>query len=338
MKVTTVGVDLAKHIIQVHGVDAKGKAVFTKRLSRTKLLPFLAQLPPCLIGMEASGSAHYWAREFTKLGHTVRLMGPQFVRPYVQGQKNDANDAAGICEAVGRPHMRFVAMKSVTQQDIQALHRIRERQIKTRTALVNQIRGLLAEYGIVIPQGVAKVRHALPRILEEAENGLTMLAREWLATLMAEWRTLEQHLENIDGQLQRIFAQTEACQRLAQLAGVGPVTATALVAAVGDARSFKNGRQMAAWLGLVPRQHSSGGKPTLLGISKHGDSYLRKLLIHGARAVIRQVDKKTDTRSRWLQGVRERRGTNRACVAQANKTARIAWVLLARGERYRQAA
>lgn len=336
MQITTLGIDVAKHVFQLHGVDKRGHVVLTKRLSRAKVLPFVAQLPTCLIGMEATGGAHYWAREFTKLGHTVKLMSPQFVRPYVQRQKNDANDAAGICEAVSRPQMRFVPIKSVEQQDIQALHRIRERQIKTRTALVNQVRGLLAEYGIVIPQGVAKVRQALPALLEDAENSLTWSAREWLGALATELRSLDHWLEETEDKIQRVFAHHEACQRLAQMEGIGPLTATALVAAVGDATTFKNGRQLAAWLGLVPRQHSSGGKPTLLGISKGGQTYLRKLLIHGARAVIQRVDRKQDARSHWLQGVKARRGTNRACVAHANKTARIAWVLLARGEQYRR--
>jgi transposase len=338
MQMTTLGIDVAKHVFQLHGVDKRGHVVLTKRLSRAKVLPYVAQLPPCLIGLEASGGAHYWAREFTKLGHTVKLMSPQFVRPYVQRQKNDANDAAGICEAVSRPQMRCVPIKSVEQQDLQALHRIRERQIKARTALVNQIRGLLAEYGIVIPQGVAKVRHALPTMLADAENGLTWEARAWLQALASELRALDQRIEATEHQIQQAFEHSEACQRLAQMEGIGPLTATALVAAVGDATTFKNGRQLEAWLGLVPRQHSSGGKPTLLGISKGGQTYLRKLLIHGARAVIQRVKGKTDTRSRWLQGVQARRGTNRACVAHANKTARIAWVLLAKGERYRRAA
>jgi transposase len=337
MQMTTLGIDIAKQVFQLHGVDQRGHVVLTKRLSRAKVLPFMAQLPPCLIGMEASGGAHYWAREFIKLGHTVKLMSPQFVRPYVQRQKNDANDAAGICEAVSRPHMRCVPIKSVEQQDIQALHRIRERQIRARTALVNQIRGLLAEYGMVIPQGVAKVRQALPAMLADAENGLTWEARAWLEALATEWRALDQCLEETERKIRQVFERSEACQRLAQMEGIGPLTATALVAAVGDATTFKNGRQLAAWLGLVPRQHSSGGKPTLLGISKGGQTYLRTLLIHGARAVIQRVERKTDARSQWLQNLKARRGTNRACVAYANKIARIAWVLLAKGERYRRA-
>jgi len=319
-------------------VDAHGHVVVKKRLARQKVLPFLAQLPPCLIGMEASGGAHYWAREFTQLGHTVKLMSPQFVKPYVQSQKNDPNDAAGICEAVERPRMRGVPVKSITQQDVQALHRIRERQIKARTALINQIRGLLMEYGIVIPQRASQVRHKLPIVLEEAENGLTATAREWLHALAEELQALDQRIAATDQQIERVFEADEACQRLAQLPGIGPLTATALVAAVGDATECKNGRQCAAWLGLVPRQHSTGGKTTLLGMTKRGNCYLRTLLIHGARAVLRVVDRKTDARSRWLQGVKARRGMNCASVAQANKTARVAWALLAKGDRYRHAA
>jgi transposase len=337
-QVTTLGVDIAKNVMCIHGVDAHGHVVVKKRLARQKVLPFIAQLPPCLIGMEASGGAHYWAREFIKLGHTVKLMSPQFVKPYVQSQKNDPNDAAGICEAVERPRMRGVPVKSIAQQDVQALHRIRERQIKARTALINQSRGLLAEYGIVIPQRASQVRHRLPFVLEDAENGLTTTAREWLQALAVELQTLDQRITATEQQIERVFQDNEACQRLAQLAGIGPLTATALVAAVGDATGFKNGRPFAAWLGLVPRQHSTGGKTTLLGITKGGNRYLRMLLIHGARAVLRVVDRKTDAWSRWLQGVQVRRGMHCASVAQANKTARVAGALLARGERYRPPA
>jgi transposase len=302
MTVTTVGIDLAKNVVHVHGVDGHGHVVLRKRLPRKQALPLMAQLPPCRIGLEASGGAHYWARELTKPGHTVKLMSPQFVRPYVKRQKNDANDAAGICEAVSRPHMRFMPIKSVVQQDIQAPHRVREPQIKARTALVNQIRGLLAEYGIVIPQGVAKVRQVLPTMLAEAENGLTWEAREWLGASAAEWRALDHWLEETAHKIRRVFEHSEACQRLARIEGIGPLTATALVAAVGDATTFKNGRQLAAWLGLVPRQHSSGGKPTLLGIRKGGQTYLRTVLIHGVWAVIQWAEGKTEARSRWLQG------------------------------------
>src|SRR6266699_5210547 len=223
-QVTTVGIDIAKNVVCIHGVDAHGHVVVQKRLARQKVLPFMAHLPPCLLALEASGGAHYWAREFTQLGHTVKLMSPQFVKPYVQSQKNDPNDAAGICEAVERPRMRGVPVKSITQQDVQALHRIRERQITARTALINQIRGLLMEYGIVIPQRASQVRHKLPFVLEDAENGLTATARAWLSALAEELKALDQRIATTDTQIERVFEADEACQRLAQLPGIGPLT------------------------------------------------------------------------------------------------------------------
>jgi transposase len=308
--------------------------IVKKRLTRQKVLPFVAQLPPCLIGMEASGGAHYWARELSKLGHTVQWMSPQFVKPYVQSQKNDPNDAAGLCEAVARPRMRGVPVQSVAQQDMQALPRIRERQIKARTALINHIRGLLTAYGIVIPQRVSQVRHKLPFILDDAETGLTAPARAWLSALAEELKALDHRIATTDPQIEAGFTSNDACQRLVQLAGIGPLSATALVAAVGEAPACKNGRQFAAWLGLVPRQPATGGKTVLLGMTKHGNCSLRTLLLHGARAVLRVVDRTTDPWRRWLQGVKARRGMNCARVAQAKKTARVAWALLARGERY----
>src|SRR5215475_3930541 len=284
-QVATLGIDAAKNLFQLHGVDAHGKIVLKKRLVRPKVLAFVAGLAPCRIGLEASGSAHSWARELTKLGHTVQLISPQFVQPYVKGNKNDPNDAEAIGEAVGRPHLRCGPIKAGDQQDMQALHRLRERQIKARTALVNQIRGLVAEYGVVIPKGVAQVRQKLPFILEDAENGLTMLAREWLQALAAALPALDQRLQETHTRIQGVCENHEACQRLAPLEGVGPLTAPAFVAAVGEATTCKNGREFAAWLGVVPRQHSTGGTPLLLGLSQRGDRYLRKLLIHGARSV-----------------------------------------------------
>jgi transposase len=234
-QVTTLGIDIAKSVMCIHGVDTH-RHVVQKRLSRQKVLPFVAHLSPFLIGMEASGRAHYWAREFSKRGHTVKLMPPQFVKPYVQSRKNDPNDAAGICEAVGRPRMRGVPMKSVTQQDVQALHRIRERRIKTRTALLNQIRGLLAEYGLVIPRRASRVRHQWPCILEDAENGLTTTARAWLQALAEELQAWDQRIAATDQQIERVCEADEACQRLAQLAGIGPLTATRAVAVRGPMR------------------------------------------------------------------------------------------------------
>jgi transposase len=338
MKVTTVGVDLAKRVFQLHGVDQHGRVVLRKRLSRSKLAECLTHLPPCLIGMEACGGAHYWARKFQQMGHEVKLISPQFVKPYVKSNKNDSNDAEAICEAVSRPSMRFVPVKSVAQQDIQALHWIRERVIGERTALVNQTRGLLAEYGIVLPQGVNQVRKHLPFILEDAENGLTGLAREFFADLGVRLRELDEQVAQSERRIHRVFQRLPVCQKLTAVEGVGPLGATALVAAVGQAREFKNGRELAAWLGLVPRHHSTAGKTKLLGISKRGNRYLRKLLIHGGRAVVQHAQRKTDARSRWVTALKQRRGSNIAAVAVANKNARILWALLTRGEDYRKAA
>lgn len=336
MNVTTLGIDLAKNVFQLHGMDRHGKAVLTKRVTRAKLAETVANIPPCLIGLEACASAHYWARELEKFGHTVRLIAPQFVKPYVKSNKNDARDAEAICEAVARPGMRFVPAKTVAQQDIQAVHRIRERRVKERTALLNQIRGLLAEYGLVIPLKRNAVRQALPRILEDADNGLTALAREFVAELYEELGVLGHAVGAYDAKIERLFKANPVCRRLAEVEGVGPVTATALVAA-GDAGAFQNGRQMAAWLGLVPRQHSSGGKNVLLGISKRGDTYLRTLLIHGARAAVAAAKRKQDARSRWITALAARRGASIAACALANKNTRILWALMARGEEYRKA-
>src|SRR5215831_2999048 len=296
MKVTTLGIDLAKSIFQLHGVDGHGKVAVQKRVTRGKLLATVAQLPPCEIGMEACASAHYWAREFQKLGHTVKLMSPQFVKPYVKGNKNDSRDAEAICEAVSRPHMRFVPLKTVESQDIQAIHRLRSRLIKERTALVNQVRGLLAERGIVIAQGITRLRQQLPTIVEDLDNELTPLSREVMRELYEELVVLDERIARADRLVQRVFTESASCQKLAQVEGIGPVVATALVAAVGNAQEFANGRHLAAWLGLVPRQCSSGGKERLLGISKRGDRYLRTLLIHGARATVHRARRKTDAR------------------------------------------
>ena len=334
MKITTIGIDLAKSVFHVHGADELGKPVLKKRLSRKKLLPFLANITPCLVGMEACGGAHFWAREIKKLGHDVRLMSPQFVKPYVKTNKNDFNDAEGICEAVGRANMRFVPIKSPAQQDLQAVHRIRAQLVKSRTAQGNQIRGLLAEYGIVIPKGLGRLRAELPWILEDAENALSMMARRFIADLAVRLSELDDRIAQYDKEIQRAFKQNDAARRIEQVEGVGPLVATAIVGAVGDAKEFKNGRQLSAWLGLVPKQHSTGGKTVLLGISKRGDTYIRTLLIHGARSVVSYVDRKEkdDPRSRWLRQLKARHGTNAAAVALANKNARIIWALLTKGE------
>ncbi len=306
-----------------------------RKLTRKKLAWFLANCPSCLVGMEACGGAHFWARKFKAMGHEVRLIGPQFVKPYVKSNKNDLVDAEAICEAVQRPTMRFVPAKSIEQQDIQSLHRARSMAVSHRTAQVNQLRGLLMEYGIVHPQGIANLRKAVPEILEDAENELSPMFRDLLAGLRDELVRLDQRVADYDARIKGLSEQSQACKRLMRIPGVGPMSATALVAAVADASVFKSGREMAAWLGLVPRQLSTGGKPKLLGISKRGDAYLRKLLIHGARAALRVAAKKQDRRNRWVVEVADRRGQNIAAVALANKNARTAWVLLSKGQDYR---
>jgi transposase len=328
MNIKRIGIDLAKQVFQVHGVDAQEKAVLRKQLRRAQMLDYFQKLPPCLIGMEACSSAHYWGRELQKLGHTVKLMAPQFVKPYVKSNKNDANDAEAICEAVARPTMRFVAIKTIAQQDIQAIHRIRSELIHQRTAKVNQIRGLLGEYGLVVGRRVDVLRTALPLLLEDAENGLTIDFRVLLEGLQQDLIKLDERVDELDKKIKLLANSNTEAKRLLQIPGIGPMTATALVCAIGDGKQFKRGRDLAAWLGLTPRQHSSGGKDRLLGISKRGDAYLRTLLIHGARAVLRVSGEKDDLRSRWLQSLCSRRNKNIAAVALANKNARIVWALL----------
>ncbi|HEY6370867.1 MAG TPA: IS110 family transposase [Candidatus Sulfotelmatobacter sp.] len=287
---------------------------------------------------ESCGSAFHWARYAAQCGHSTRIIASQFVKPYVKTNKNDFNDAAAICEAASRPSMRFVPTKSIEQQDIQALHRVRTRRVAERTALGNQIRGLLLEYGIGIGLSLITLRKKVPEIIAQEDNELTPRARALFRELYEELVELEGKVAYVERKINQIFKASEPCQRLAQIVGVGPLTSTALVAAVGDAHVFKNGRHMAAWLGLVPRQYSTGGKARLLGISKRGDRYLRTLLIHGARSALRVMGRRGDRRSRWAIEVAQRRGANIATVALANKTARIAWAMLAHGENYRAAA
>ncbi len=328
MKVTTIGLDIAKSVFQVHGVDERGKSCVSARLKRAEVRGFFAKLPPCLIGLEAGGGAHYWARELERLGHTARLISPQYVTPYRRGGKNDGNDAAAICEAVQRPGMPRVAVNSPEQQALAMLVRVRARLVAERTALGNQVRGFLAEYGIVLPQGLRVLRRRLPEILEDAENGLPGLAREVLANLGAQLTGLDERLEHYEQRVASIAGACPLCQRAMRQRGIGPVTAVAAVAALGDGRQFRNGRQMAASLGLVPRQASTGGATRLLGITKRGDRYLRALLIHGARTVVRHAERQDDALSRWCSAVKARRGANIAAVALANKTARHLWAAL----------
>jgi len=328
MNLKRVGIDLAKQVFQVHGVDYQDKVILRKQLRRNQLLIFFATLPPCLIGMEACGGAHHWARELQKLGHTVKLIAPQFVKPYVKSNKNDVNDAEAICEAVGRPTMRFVSVKTVAQQDLQAIHRIRSELVRQRTSKINQIRGLLAEYGLVVGRQVATLRRALPELLENAENGLSFDFRGLLEDLRQDLIRLDERVTEMDKKVHSLANSMPAAKRLQSIPGIGPISATAILCAVGDGKQFKRGRDLAAWLGLTPRQQSSGGKDRLLGISKRGDIYLRTLLIQGAKSVLKVVNNKTDPRSLWLQNLCGRRHKNIAAVALANKNARIAWALL----------
>ena len=322
MKITTIGIDLAKSLFQVHGVDEHGKAVLRKPLKRKDVLSFFANLEPCLIGMEACGSAQYWARKLTALGHTVRLMAPQFVKPYVKTNKSDRNDAEAICEAVGRENMRFVPVKTAEQQAVLALHRARQGFVKARTAHANQIRGLLAEFGIVIAKGIGHITKRLPEILEDGENGLPGMMRELIERLGENLKQMDKQVGDLELQIKLWHRQNEQSRKLEAIAGIGPITASALVAMVGDAKSFKNARQVPAWLGMVPRHEGTGGKVTLGRISKRGEVYLRTMLIHGARSVIAQIECKPEQADGWLKKLLARRNKNIAAVALAARNAR----------------
>ncbi len=334
MKITTIGVDLAKSVFQVHGVDERGKPVLRKQLKRKDVVAYFAKLEPCLIGMEACGSAHYWARKLTALGHTVRLIAPQFVKPYVKTNKSDRNDAEAICEAVGRPNMRFVPVKTVEQQAVLSLHRARQGFVKARTAQANQIRGLLAEFGIVIPQGIGHIAKRLPEILEDGGNDLLGMMRQLIERLGENLKDMDKQVGELERQIKLWHRDNEQSRKLEAIAGIGPISASAFVATLGDAKSFKNARQVPAWLGMVPRHEGTGGKVVLGGISKRGDVYLRTLLIHGARSVIAQIERKPDQADGWLKKLLARRNKNIAAVALAAKNARIAWALLAHQRSY----
>lgn len=339
MNITLIGLDIAKNIFQLCGVNSRGKIVQEKRLKREKLLAFIGQTPKCCIVMEACGSANHWAREFEKLGHEVKLIAPQYVKPFVKGNKNDYRDAEAIVEAASRPSMRFVTPKTIERQDWQSLLRVREGYVTMRTQVVNQVRGLLAEYGLVAPQGIHQLRRALPGWFDrEVENGLTPLMKGLLETQYKTLLYLDEQIAEGEIKLEEIAKQDERCERLMEIEGIGVLTAVALVALVGKGEGFKNGRHFAAFVGLVPRQASSGNRQRLGGISKRGDEHVRRLLIHGARSVVIRVGKKNDSRSLWIQQMRERRSMNCVVVAVANKNARIAMAILLRGERYRKAA
>ena len=336
MKIIRVGVDLAKHVFQVHGVDRDEKAVWRRKLNRDEWIKVLLEKTEtgCVIGMEACGGAHHWARLLQSHGYTVKLIAPQFVKPYVKSNKNDANDAEAICEAMSRPHMRFVSVKSVDQQDIQAIHRVRSGLMDQRKAKANQIRGLVSEYGLVAPKELLHLRRAIPVWLEETDNGLSSRFRKVLHGLWSDLLALDQRVAELDQAIMALATSDPVAIRLQQLRGVGPLIATALVASVGDATQFANGRQMAASLGLTPKQNSSGGKDRLLGISKRGDAYVRCLLVHGARSMIRMAKNKEDRLSQWVIRIANQRHPNIAAVALANKTVRIAWAMMVRGTDY----
>lgn len=330
-----IGIDLAKNIFQVHGSDSRGRRLFSKRVRRDKLVGFVSELPRCVLAMEACGGAHYWSRVFIRLGFEVRMIAPQFVKPFVKSNKNDSNDAEAICEASQRQSMRFVPVKSIQQQDIQSLHRIRQMRVAHRVALVNEARGLFAEYGVVMSLGVKGFREGLKRIIEESEIGdVTMRMKIEAQRALSRFVTLQEEILQYDRDLKEIADSDESSRRIQQIRGVGPLTATAVLASIGNASNFKNGREFAAWAGLVPKQSSSGGKTKLLGISKRGDRYLRTLLIHGARASLITSVKREDRTSLWARALVERRGLNKASVALANKNARVIWALLAKKQDY----
>jgi transposase len=334
MAIVCVGIDLAKNVFAVHGVDEAGKPVLVRpAVPRARLMELLTSLPPCIIGMEACSGAHHWARLLQAHGHTVRLMAPKFVAPYrLSGKrgKNDAADAAAICEAVQRPNMRFVPPKSIDQQGRLMVHRARQGYVEARTATLNRIRGLLSELGIVLPLKASTVRTQAAARLEELDGW----ANTVIGDLLSEVHQLDQRIEQYDRHIAAMAREDDRVKRLMQLGGIGPTTATALVASIGNGHEFRNARQLSAWLGLVPGQYSSGGKTRLGRITKAGDAYLRSLLILGARAVLNAAAGKTDSISRWAQALAERRGYWKAVVGIAAKNARMAWAVLSRGERF----
>jgi transposase len=337
-QIVRVGVDLAKHVIQVHAVDSAGRVVVAKALARDRFMAWCTQLPPgCVVAMESCGGAHHWARKLTTMGLQPRLIAGHFVGPYrMQGKrgKNDANDAAAVCEAASRPSMRFVPIKTVMQQGQLAVHRLREGYKQERTACINRIRGLLTEFGVAIAQSPEALRKALPDVLEDAGNELPSLARMALQRAQLQWIELDCHIAWCDERIQAHVRSDEQAKAAAQLCGIGPVTASALVATVGDFKQFKTGAQFGSWLGLVPSQNSSGGRTSLGGITKRGDDYLRTLLIQGAKSAVMTAHKRRDRISQWLVQLVARVGWQKAAVALANKNARILWAVLAKGRRF----
>ncbi len=334
-EISRIGIDFGKHVYQVCGMDSSGTVVLQRRVKAPRLMELMARLKPCLVGLEACGSAHYWVEKVKALGHDVRMMSPQFVRPYVKSNKSDYHDAEAICEAVSRPTMRFVPYKTPERRALQQVHRSREMMVCHRTRLANQLRGFLREYGIELPQGIAVVKREVPVIATDAERALPGAFRALLCMQHEALMQADKQVADLTAMLERESKENPLCDRLRSIPGIGPIVSTALVAAVGDGWAFSGAREMAAWIGLVPRQASTGGRTVLLGISKRGDRYLRALLIHGARSVVRTAHKGKQTRlKQWAQEVKRRRGSNIATVAVANKLARIAWAVLRREEAY----
>ena len=321
MNKVTVGLDIAKSVFHLVLMNRNGRVLKKKKLKRHQLLNFFAKLEQAIVVMESCATSHYWCREIAALGHETKAIAPQHVVAYRKGNKNDYNDAQAIAEASQRDDMRFVPIKSQEQQDIQLVHRVRERLIAQRTALCNQIRGLIGEYGIVFPKGVSNLTKQLPWVLEDAENGLSLLAREQFQGLFADLQEIQARIKQVDKQINHIAKQSSVCQRLMSMTGIGPVIATVLYASIGQGQMFSSGRHLAAWFGLVPKQHSTGDNPRLLGISKRGNTYLRTQMINGARAALRHIGDKQDTVSKWMS-------FNKACVALANKMVRMAWAML----------
>jgi transposase len=336
MQVSTIGLDIAKNVFQVHGIDGDGRAVLCRKVRRDRLVKLFESIEPCLIGMEACATAHHWARQLTALGHQVKLMPPAYVKAYVKRNKNDAADAEAICEAVRRPTMRFVPVKSADAQSVLMLHRARHLLVRQRTALVNAMRAHLAEYGVVAPKGIAHVRDLLT-VLESGASMLPDLARQTLIVIAQMIDGLSLQIRKVEVELLAWHRTSAVSQRLESIPGIGFITASALAATVGDARAFRSGRQFAAWLGLVPRQNSSGGKDRMGGISKMGDRYLRHLLVVGATAIVRYTRRKATAVSVWANHLLERKPARLVTVAVANKMARIAWAVMARQEAYRAA-
>lgn len=337
-EVVRIGIDTSKQHFQLHGVNAKEQVVIKKAVTRGKFVETIAQLPVCEIGIEACGASHHWARTFQKMGHTVKIIPAKAVKGYLHKGKNDANDAAAICEAASRPNIKFIPIKTVYQQDIQALHRVREDIVKSRTALAGKMRGLLAEYGIVIPKGVWNVKNRIGEIITDADNGLTFHFRETLDGLYESFRLLDKRLVVIERRIEQSSKEDELPKLLMSIPGIGKIGASAIVAAVGTGGQFKTGRDMAAWTGVIPRQYTTGGKIKLGKITKTGNKYLRKIVVAGARASLKYCKLHSDRRSRWMQELIERCGYNKAAVAVANRNMRIAWAILQTREPYSAAA